>query len=179
MDDTLRELAALLRERDGIETQIASLTGRSARPGDVGEFIASRVFDIDLAANAVQAGHDGRFRSGVLAGGTVNVKTYGDATAGIDISPHECAYYLVLTGPPRRAGPVRHHRWHLSAVYLFDAQALLREFTNRGVKVGIATSLRKADLTTAQIYPVEGPHPVLRLTDEQRATLSLFADRTG
>jgi len=71
MDDALRELAALLRERDGIETQIALLTGRSARQGDVGEFIASRVFDIDLAATAVQAGHDGRFRSGALAGSTV------------------------------------------------------------------------------------------------------------
>jgi hypothetical protein len=75
VDDVLRELAALLIERDGIETQIARITKRSARQGDIGEFIASRIFDIELATNAAQAGHDGHFRSSDLAGRTVNVKT--------------------------------------------------------------------------------------------------------
>ncbi|MGC4763555.1 hypothetical protein ACLQ20_11945 [Micromonospora sp. DT46] len=38
----------------------------------------------------MQAGYDGTFRSGPLAGRTVNVKAYGDAFAGLDISPHHC-----------------------------------------------------------------------------------------
>jgi hypothetical protein len=173
--DELRELAALLRERDEIEARIAGLTGRSARQGDVGEFIASRVFDIALAPNAVQAGYDGHFRSGELAGRTVNVKTYGSAAAGIDISAHGCDYYLVLSGPPKPAGVVPHYRWQLSAVYLFDAKALIAEFNNRKVKVGIATSLRASDLAAAQIYPGNDPQSVLRLTDAQRSMLSLFS----
>jgi hypothetical protein len=37
------------------------------RPGDVWEFIAARIFDLELAATATQAGYDGTFRSGPLA----------------------------------------------------------------------------------------------------------------
>jgi hypothetical protein len=175
MDEALPRLTALLRERDSIDEQIARCTGRSARIGDVGEFIASKVFGIKLADNAAQAGHDGQFTTGSLEGRTVNVKTYGSAAGGIDISPHGCDYYLVLSGPSKPIGPVAHHQWKLSAVYLFDARALGVELAQRGVKIGIATSLRKSDLAAAQIYPVEGPHPALSLTDDQRAMLSLFA----
>ena len=71
MDLALLQLAELLRIRNELDARISQLTGRSARPGDVGEFIASRVFDIELAATATQAGYDGRFRSGPLAGRTV------------------------------------------------------------------------------------------------------------
>lgn len=176
MDKVLEDLAARLRERDGIEARIAELTGTSARQGDVGEFIASRIFDIELAVNPVQAGHDGHFRSGRnVDGGTVNVKTYGSLTAGIDISAHGCDYYLVLSGSPRPTGPVRHHRWQLISVYLFDAHQLVAELVRRTVKIGTATSLRAADIASAQIYPVEGSEPVLHLSDEQRSMLSLFA----
>jgi hypothetical protein len=109
------------------------VTGRSARPGDIGEYVASVVFDIELAATAVQPGHDGRFRSGPLAGRMVNVKAYGDAGAGIDVSSHPCDYYLVISGPRRAPGPVRHHRWQIARVYLFDAAQLLATFANLGL----------------------------------------------
>lgn len=175
MDDRLAELAGLLRERDGIEQRIAALTGRSARQGDVGEFIAARVFDIKLAATAVQAGHDGWFQSGPLAGGTVNIKTYGSVAGGLDISSHACDYYVVLSGPPKPAGAVQHHRWGISAVYVFDTQRLLAKFTDRGIKVGIATSVRAGDLAAAQLYPVQGSNSLLRLTEAQRTMLALFA----
>jgi hypothetical protein len=174
MDERLVELAGLLRDRDEIEQRIAVITGRSARQGDVGEFIAARVFDIELAPNAAQAGHDGWFRSGHLAGRSVNVKTYGNAAAGIDISSHDCDYYLVLSGPPKPAGTVQHHRWSIRAVYLFDKQQLLAEFTNRGVKVGVATSLRAGDLAAAQLYPTQGANALLDLSAEQQAMLALF-----
>jgi hypothetical protein len=175
MDDRLADLAGLLRERDDIEQRIARITGRSARQGDVGEFIAACVFDIELAPTAVQAGHDGWFRSEPLKDRTVNIKTYGSAAAGIDISLHACDYYLVLSGPLKPPGAVQHHRWSISAVYLFDGQRLLAEFTNRGVKVGIATGLRVGDLAAAQLYPVQGTNALLRLTEEQQAMLALFS----
>ncbi|PWU61500.1 hypothetical protein DLE60_05330 [Micromonospora globispora] len=178
MNEKLNQLAVLLRARDDLDARIAALTGRSARPGDVGEFIAAQVFDIELADTAVQAGYDGIFRSGPLAGRTVNVKIYGDAFTGIDIGPHRCDYYLVLSGPPRPLGAVRHHRWQISAVYLFDTLRLLETLTARGVKIGIATSIRKADLEAAQIFPATKPNAPIRLTAEQAALLSLFAEDT-
>jgi hypothetical protein len=171
----LHQLATLLRARDDLDARIATLTGRSARQGDIGEFIAAQVFDIDLAGIATQACHDGRFRSGPLAGRTVNVKTYGDAFTGIDISPHPCDMYLVFSGPRRPLGVVRHHQWRISAAYLFDTRRLLETLNGRGVKIGIATSIRRGDLEAAQIYPVAGPTAPLRLTPERTALLSLFA----
>ncbi|MEU6077633.1 hypothetical protein [Micromonospora sp. NPDC047074] len=175
MTETLRQLAALLRTRDELDARIAALTGRSARPGDVGEFIAAQVFDIELAATATQAGYDGIFRSGPLAGRTVNVKTYGDALTGIDISPYQCDFYLVLSGPPRQPGAVRHHQWRISAAYLFEASALLDTLAARGVKIGVATSLRRGDVEAAQVFPVTGQTALLRLAPEQTALLSEFA----
>ncbi|MFG2052845.1 hypothetical protein ACGFI9_02340 [Micromonospora sp. NPDC048930] len=174
MTEALHQLAALLRARDDLDARIAALTGRSARPGDIGEFIAAQVFDIELAGTAVQAGYDGIFRSGPLAGRTVNVKIYGDAFAGLDISPHPCDFYLVFSGPPRPLGAVRHHQWQLSAAYLFDAHRLLETLIGRGVKIGIATSIRRADLDAARIFPNPTAASPLRLTPEQIALLSLF-----
>ncbi|MFC0003615.1 hypothetical protein [Micromonospora siamensis] len=176
MTDELHQLAALLRDRDALDARIARLTGRSARQGDIGEFVAARVFDIALAANPVQAGHDGTFRSGPLAGRTVNVKTYGDAFDGIDISPHSADFYLIFSGLRRPPGAVRHHRWQLSAAYLLDTRRLRETLTGRGVKIGTATSIRTADLEAARIFPDTNPYPPLRLTAEQVALLSLFAE---
>lgn len=176
--EMLRQLAELLRARDELDTRIAALTGRSARPGDIGEFIAAQVFDIELTGTATQAGHDGIFRSGALAGRTVNIKTYGDAYAGIDIGPHPCDFYLILSGPPRQQGGVRHHPWQISAVYLFDVPTLRETLTARGVKIGIATSIRRSDLDAARIYPGTNATSPLRLTPEQLALLSLFAAPT-
>jgi hypothetical protein len=170
----LHQLAALLRNRDDLDARIAKVTGRSARQGDIGEFVAAQVFDIELAGNAVQAGYDGTFRSGPLAGRTVNVKTYGDAFTGIDISPHPCHFYLIFSGPLRPLGAVTHHQWQISAAYLLDTRRLLETLTGRGVKIGIATSIRKADLEAARIFPDTNPTPPLRLTPEQTALLSLF-----
>ena len=175
LSDELAQLAQLLAARDALDSRIAELVGRSARPGDVGEFIAARVFDLELAVTATQAGYDGIFRSGPLAGRTVNVKTYGDVLGGLDIGAHPCDYTLVLTGPPRggTAG-VRHHRWRISGVYLFEMVQLLATLTERGVKIGIATSLRKADVEAARIFPPSDRSP-LQLSADQVRLLRLFA----
>jgi hypothetical protein len=75
---------------------------------------------------------------------------YGSVGDGIDVSPHACDYYLVLSGPRKPLGVVRHHRWSIAKVYLFDSRRLLASFADRGVKVGIATSLRVGNLAAAQ-----------------------------
>ncbi|SCL24217.1 hypothetical protein [Micromonospora inyonensis] len=175
MAESLRQLAELLRAREELDDQITALIGRPAHPGNIGEFIAARVFDIDLASNAVQAGYDGVFRSGPLAGQTVNVKNYGDALSGLDISSHPCDYYLVLSSRPQPLGNTRHHRWGIAAVYLFDAHQLRETLTDRGVKIGTATSIRLADLHAAQVFPATNPAGPLLLSPEQAALLSLFA----
>jgi hypothetical protein len=175
VSEDLVRLAHLLAARDALDAQIAELVGRSARPGDVGEFIAAQIFGLELAAATTQAGYDGIFGSGPLAGKTVNVKTYGDVLGGLDISAHPCDYTLVLTGPPR-GGPagVHHHRWRITGVYLFEMTQLLATLTARGVKIGIATSLRKADVAAAQIFPQSDRSP-LRLSPDQVRQLRLFA----
>jgi hypothetical protein len=137
VSEDLVRLAGLLAARDELDAQIARVVGRSARPGDVGEFIAARIFDIELATSATQAGYDGVFRSGPLRGKTVNVKTYGDVLGGIDIGAHPCDCYLVLTGPPRGgAVGVRHHPWRITGVYLFEMAKLMAVLQQRGSRSG-------------------------------------------
>jgi hypothetical protein len=105
----------------------------------------------------------------------VNVKTYGDVLGGLDIGAHPCDYVLVLTGPPRGGSVgVRHHRWRITGVYLFEMAKLLAVLRQRGVKIGIATSLRKADAEAAQVFPQTDRSP-LPLSADQIALLRLFS----
>jgi hypothetical protein len=168
------ELADLLRHRDELDHQIGHIVGHCARPGDVGRIIAAHVFDIRLAESATVPGHHGWFRSGPLGGRTVNIKTYGDARAGIDIGLHPCDTILVLSGP-RRQTSVQHRGWGVSAAYLFETDRLLATLRNRGVKLGVATCLRKADLDAVQVFPFVGPQAPITLSDRQKALLSFFA----
>jgi hypothetical protein len=46
--DNLKELANLIEKRNEIDRKIADIIQRPAIPGHIGEFIASRVFDIQL-----------------------------------------------------------------------------------------------------------------------------------
>ena len=95
----LEELAGLLRARNALDAEIVQILGRPATTGSLGEFIAARIFDINLATSGVNPGHDGVFASGPLVGKTVNVKMYSSDDALLDVSPHPADYYLVLRGP--------------------------------------------------------------------------------
>ena len=64
----LVELASLLRERNVIDESIGRLIDRPMTAGHAGEWIASRIFDIQLEPSAVAKAIDGRFRSGPLSG---------------------------------------------------------------------------------------------------------------
>jgi hypothetical protein len=174
----LAELASLLRERNTIDQAIGRVINRPMTAGHAGEWIASRIFDVELEASATAKAIDGRFHIGALAGKTVNVKWYLKREGVVDMTDSPTLdYYLVLTGPKARANDVRTVRpWCIEAVYLFDAQRLLAEQRARGVKTGIASGVMEAQWRAAQIYP-NASNSALALTEDQRGWLHLFATR--
>jgi hypothetical protein len=173
-EDALHRLADLLRRRNAIDAEIAALIGRPAERGHIGEFIAAAVFDIALHDSATHAGSDGVFRSGRLAGRSVNVKLYGAQEALLDVKKDAAPdIYLVLTGPVRAAASSRglmrplaiHH------VYVFEHAALV----DAGVKPGVAASVRKAQWAAAEVWPRRGEGAALiEVTAGQEALLRLF-----
>jgi hypothetical protein len=175
MDDEVRQLAGLVRVRNEVDHRISELLGRPATAGNIGEFVASRVFGIKLARSGSQAGYDGVFTGGPLAGRRVNIKAYGRHEGILDISPHPCECYLVLTGP---AGPARKLPWVIDQVFLFDTELLLAALRERGVKIGVATSVRRHLWEAACVYPPNDRSP-LRLTPRQQQLLALFAAPPG
>jgi hypothetical protein len=175
--DDLVRLAELIRRRNAIDAEIGAVIGRPALIGHAGEYIAAGIFGIDLHESAVHAGSDGHFRDGPLAGRSVNVKWYGKQAYILDINPSAaCDYSLVMTGP---LDTVLHSRggvrpWCIESVYLFQMAPLLERLAETGVKVGIATSVRKAEWDSAEVFPRTN-NPALPLTQEQRDLLTLFA----
>lgn len=149
---------------------IAQLIGRRCAPSNIGEFIAAKVFDIRLMDSGAHPGYDGFFETGTPAGRTVNIKTYSRQEYVLDISPHPCDYYLVLAGPP---GQARVRPWVIDSIFLIERDQLLAKLRERGVKIGIAASVRKADWHAARIFP-PGLPSALQLSDRQLALLSLF-----
>ena len=171
----LSDLADLLARRNALDARIGAIIGRPALAGHIGEWIASKVFDIQLEDSAVAKAIDGRFRSGPLAGKTVNIKIYGKREGLLDTnSDPSLDYYLVLCGPKATTltskGGTRPLR--VTNVYLFDAAAIRTDQLSRGTKSGVASSIRTALWTEAEIYPRF--HPVLKLAAEQRRALAFF-----
>jgi hypothetical protein len=175
-DAELAELAALLRERNALDAQLGRLLDRPVNTGSIGEWIAARIFDIELETAANVAGYDGHFTTGALAGRTVNVKAYTKLEGLLDINlnaPLDC--YLVLAGPKGVAASSRGtlRPFCIDAVFLFDAHRLHGELGERGVKIGIATSVRAAQWESAEIYP-RSTNPLLVVSDAQRSQLEMF-----
>ena len=176
--EVLHELAGLLRGRNALDSQIARVIGRPALPGHLGEWIASRIFDIELAASAVTKGIDGHFRGAPQPGATVNVKLYGTRAGALDLIEESAAdYYLVLTGPI--AQPVSSRGTHrpvcVNGAYLFHTAELLADLRGRGLRVGVASSVRKTLWEHAELYPQQS-NADLVLTEAQRYALQLFRD---
>ena len=172
----LYKLADLLSQMNSIGERVSAITQRPATIGHAGEYIASQVFDIELEESAVAKGIDGRFRSGQLAGRTVNVKWYGKLEYMLDINPKALPdFFLVMTGPKAREpvskGSIR--PWLIEFVFLINAAELMIELEVRGVKIGVATSVRKHEWQVAEIYPNKRSM-VYRMTDKQMGMLSAF-----
>src|SRR5262249_49473908 len=101
VDRDLDVLADLLRRRNEIDRIIAAHIGRPAQLGHLGEYIAERIFDIQLHVSAAHPDSDGVFRSGPTAKRPVNVKWYTRDEGLLDLSTRvlDDLLYLVLTGP--------------------------------------------------------------------------------
>lgn len=174
----LARLAELIKYKNSIDNMIASHIGRPALSSHIGEYIAAHIFDIELCSNANQKAIDGTFRSGVLAGKTVNIKCYGKKENLLDIAPEGFPdYYLVLTGPKSQAisskGQTR--PFLISFAFLFNGTELINILKSRGVKIGIATSVKGVLWDEAEIYP--NHNPKFPLSKESRETLSLFGEK--
>lgn len=174
--EELRSLAELIRRRNAVEREISTITGRPALIGHVGEFIASRIFGVELEHSATAKGIDGRFASGALAGKTVNIKWFAKQEDILDIRADGLPdYYLVLAGPRTAQvssrGAVR--PWLIESVYLFEARRLVARIKERGVKIGIATSVIRALWDQAEVYQAQTNRQLV-LTNEQRQMLALF-----
>lgn len=175
-DAELTELAVLLQQRNALDGQLGRLIDRPVNVGSIGEWIAARIFDIELEPAANAAGFDGRFTTGELASRTVNVKAYAKRQGILDINPAApLDHYLVFTGPKGSAGSSRGtlSPFCIHTVFLFDAHQLHAELDGRGVKVGVATSVLNAQWEAAEIYP-QATNPALTVTDRQRTQLAMF-----
>lgn len=176
-EEDVCKIASLLRERNLIDEKLAALIGRPLTSGHLGEWIAAQVFDIELETSAAAAAIDGRFRAGPLQGRTVNVKWYLKREGTVDmVESPELDYYLILAGPVSAATSSRggQRPWCIEAVHLFDAKQLLDEQLGRGVKTGIASSVRSAQWAAAEIYP-RASNPELPVSPAQAELLKLFA----
>ncbi|WP_152366101.1 hypothetical protein [Microlunatus speluncae] len=174
-DIELVRLAELLGMRNLIDERIGRLIDRPMTSGHAGEWIAARIFDIDLNENAAAKAIDGQFRSEALANKSVNIKWYLKRDGILDLSePATPDYYLVLTGPKMTARDERTVRpWRIDSVYLFESQQLLSELRARGAKIGVASGVREAQWHQAEIYPT-ATNSTLVVTGEQRRLLTLF-----
>lgn len=176
MDD-LERLATLLARRNELETEIVRIIDRPATRGHIGEFIASRIFDIALEQSASNRTYDGRFRSGPLEGKSVDVKFYGKQEGILAVEKeNQPDYFLVMTGPESPAGSSKSHTRPtvITAAYLFAGDKVAKSIMARGVQFGVAASIPKALWGQAQVFPSQN-NPVLPLSGEQRGQLALFS----
>lgn len=153
----LARLAELIRCRNQVEREISAVIGHPPALGHLGEYIAARVFPICLIKNTAHQSIDGYFCQGSLAPCSVNIKWYAVREGLLDISPGFLPdYYLVMTGPPPTLTAqlqIRSRPWVIHAVYLFDANELVDNLEERGVRVGASSSIRRDLWEAAEIYP--------------------------
>ena len=180
--DRLTELAEFVRRKNLADRPIARLIGKPALPGHFGEFVAAQIFDIRLNKGAAFPGFDGRFRSGELTGKSVNIKYKTKRDGLLNLKKEGEAgpdYYLVMTGPKKRAQPPLggNRPWVIESVFLFEAEALVRELRNRNPKkkIGVAAGVPVDLWKKAMIYP-NGGSPHLPVTEARRRRLALFSE---
>ena len=174
----LSRLGELIKSRNAVEREIAEVIGRPGLIGHVGEYVAAEIFGIELLDSASHRAIDGYFTGGPLAGRSVNIKWYTKLESLLDITPeHLPDYYLVLAGPRTAAvssrGSVR--PWVITSVFLFDTCKLMPQLRERGIKIGIATSVARRYWDDAEIYPAQSSDSLV-LAAEQRAALEMFEE---
>lgn len=176
----LQGLASYIKIRNVVDEEIARTIGRPAHAGHSAEYVAAAIFEIKLEASASRKAIDGYFRSGDLALRSVNIK-FGTRKDGMlnlvpsyDPRKHP-DYYLVLTGPSIGAVSSKglSAPWVIRQVLLFESADLLSRLAIRGVRLGVATSVRSELWAAAMIYP-DQVNQALIVSGEQREALQLF-----
>ena len=174
--DELETLGELIKTKNDIESKISQIIGRPGLQGHIGEFIAGKIFDLELHEDATKRGNDGVFKSGPLAGKNVNVKWYAKRENTLDINPMDPAeYYLVLTGPKTSVSSSRGTSRPLviNSVFLFESEKLISQLKKRAVKIGIATSITQEQWNDAEIFPNQRNN-LLLVTEKQKDLLGYF-----
>ncbi len=169
-------LAKLIKAKNEIEREISAIIERPAIIGHVGEYIASKIFRIQLEQSASNKGFDGYFIEGNLAGKSVNIKWYTRQSGILDINPEALPdYYLVLAGPHTASNSSKGTTlpWMIEEVFLFNSKELMKKLISRNAKIGVATSVAMEYWMEAKIYPISNNNH-LTLTDRQIEDLSLF-----
>jgi hypothetical protein len=175
--DSLKALSDLIKTRNSIDVDISKIIQRPAFTGHLGEYIASKIFDIDLNSSATQKGHDGFFQSGTLKGKSVNVKFYSKRETLLDLSldsPPD--YYLVLSGPKilQMTSKNTTRPLIIAHVFLIHSDTFLQQSKQRGIKITKQTSTVESQWIESEIYPTRN-NTILSVSDEQRHLLSLFS----
>lgn len=179
--DDLAMVATLIRDRNAVDRDLAKAIGRWPHDGAVAEIIAACVFDINLAAAANNPSSDGEFRTGPLAGKSVNIKyrrlRRGLINLGKSSDPRAHPdYYLQLTG--RWFGVKASSRadapFTIEEVHLFESEALLAVLRAANRQSGVGGSFPRDRWRQAMIFP-QPMNRLLPLTEEQRVLLTLFA----
>ena len=177
MED-LQRLAFLIKQWNAVGTEIAAIIGRPAQPGHIGEFVAAAIFDVDLLESASHKGIDGHFTGGSLVGRSVNIKYSAKNDGLLNITlDNPPDYYLVLAGPktPPISSRGTTRPWTISSVFLFNGSDLVGQLNERGVKIGVATSVANHLWHDAEIYPSQN-NKVLKLTETQRTMIELLGN---
>jgi hypothetical protein len=134
-------MAALLRARNEADAVIAGLLRRPAEQGHLGEWLAVRLLELEPAPSARSA----RVRS---PAGRSTSKSYGALQGILDLHEDDAATdeYLVLSGTREAAGSSRGALGPLAVahVHLIEGRPLIADLRSRGIKIGIASSVRRS-----------------------------------
>jgi hypothetical protein len=166
--EQLQQLAELIRQRNRIDDAIGDLIGRPAEKGHISEYIAAIIFDIELCGSKTNPGADGYFRSGALAGRSVEIKYLALDEGGLlytSTPPKYLAdFYLVLTGPRASAASSKGRKrpFVIDYVYRFSQSTIVQ-----------SPDPPRASWDAAEIYP-QPRNPLLTLMEQQREMLRLF-----
>ena len=172
--DELETLGELIKTKNDIESKISQIIGRPGLQGHIGEFIAGKIFDLELHEDATKRGNDGVFKSGSLAGKNANVKLYGKRESILDFNPKDPAeYYLVLTGPKSSTASSTNRPLVINSVFLFESGQLIKQLKERNVKIGNQVSITQEQWNDAEIFPNQRNNQ-LPVTEKQKELLRLF-----
>ena len=112
-------IARMLQERNAIDEEIAAITGRPMTSGHLGDWDASRIFDIELEPSARRSEYRRRLPLCAAAGRLRQYQWYSKRDGVLDATGSErLDFYLVLTGPPSAAASSQGSTrpWRIDAV---------------------------------------------------------------